>query len=642
MTSSLARSGSVRTTRNRWIGATLALVLTAGGALAQVAPPAAAETVVAAAAAPTVTSITASAELNIRPVERAWKLKVKVSKPVLAGELTITDEFGDTVRTVEVNKSNTKNVVTATWDGRDDTATDVPEDVDYTWELVMPAKDGSGNLTDAGERVTGTVHVINESLGEMQGVKPKISDTTPVTGQTIKAKPGTWTPSTGISYTYQWYRDSVANEIANADGASYTVTTADFGHTLLVKVSGVVDGWTADSTDRVSAATAAVGKGTLSPTPTPKITGTPKVGETLTAVPGNWGDHVTPSYQWYQVLASGKKKALAGETASTYVVAAELVGKRVRLRVTGSATGYVDTSRYSKTTAKVAKGKFSDAQAPAIYVPGSAPTVGMTLVAVPGTYTPAATSYSYQWYRLKGTTKTAITKATKDTYTTKSSDAGYSFMVQVIGKRAGYTNAAKLLSPATSAVQAGILGVKPQLSDTTPTVGDVLSVTAATGASAWGPSGVTVSYAWYADGSPVGTDPTYTVAGADAGKAITVELTGTLTGFVPVTMASAASEKVAKAVFDTDPDVIDLVLSTEYLHHTITAKVETAEGSPTPDSVAWQWYTVSGTTATPISGAITNVLDFSADTNGTYRVVATITKAGYETLVLTKDKDVSQ
>lgn len=638
MTSSLPCSARARTTGViRWLGAVLAIVV-AAGALEQAAPVATAAPVESAAAVPKVISIATSGTLNVRPAERAWTLEVKVSKAVLAGELTITDGFGDTVRTITVPKSNTKLVVSTSWDGRDDTDTDVPENVSYTWQLVMAAKDGSGNLVNGdGSGVTGTIDVINASLGTMKGSTPKISDTTPVTGQTLRAVPGSWTPASGVHFSYQWYRDSVANEIPFADGATYTVTTADYGHALLVRVSGVKDGWSADPVDRVSAPTAHVGKGKLSTTSTPKISGTPRVDHTLTADPGKWGAGVLLSYQWYKVSSRGKKTAIVAETSSTYVVAPDLAGRKLRVRVTGSATGYADTAVYSKVTRKVTKARFAVAGTPTIDVPGSLLVVGETLTAETGTYMPAATGFSYQWYRVKGARKTAIKKATKATYTVKASDKGYAITLAVAGRRAGYKNSGSVFATtATPAVQAGISGVTPKLSDTTPAVGQVLSVTGSTNESRWKPAGVMVGYTWYAGTTEVGTGSTYRVRAGDYGKTIRVVLTGALDDYAAVAKKSATSSRVSKGVFNTDD--IDLFLDVDYLKGIMTAEVA---GSPTPDSVGWQWYRVNGKVVTLISGETSNSLDFHSDPTGTYRVVATIAKAGYKTLILTKTKDLA-
>ncbi|GAA2128074.1 hypothetical protein GCM10009825_06920 [Arthrobacter humicola] len=84
--------------------------------------------------------------------------------------------------------------------------------------------------------------------------------------------------------------------------------------------------------------------------PVPIITGTAKVGSTLTAVPGAWAvSPVTLSYQWYH---SGT--AVVGATAATYVVPSGDLGRTITVKVTGAKTGYTTTSRTSAGT-KVAQ-----------------------------------------------------------------------------------------------------------------------------------------------------------------------------------------------------------------------------------------------------------------------------------------------
>jgi Tol biopolymer transport system component/surface antigen len=83
---------------------------------------------------------------------------------------------------------------------------------------------------------------------------------------------------------------------------------------------------------------------------TPTITGTAKVGATLTAHPGKWGPAgVQLRYQWY---ASGT--AITGATAAALKLAAAQHGKRITVKVTASLTGYATATLTSKATAKVA------------------------------------------------------------------------------------------------------------------------------------------------------------------------------------------------------------------------------------------------------------------------------------------------
>ena len=72
----------------------------------------------------------------------------------------------------------------------------------------------------------------------------------------------------------------------------------------------------------------------------PTISGTPQVGQTLTANPGSWNSDTTPtfSYQWERCDANGAGcAAVAGATAQTYSVQSADVGGTIRVAVTATA-----------------------------------------------------------------------------------------------------------------------------------------------------------------------------------------------------------------------------------------------------------------------------------------------------------------
>src|SRR4029079_13322476 len=118
--------------------------------------------------------------------------------------------------------------------------------------------------------------------------------------------------------------------IRSATAATYKVAPAHRGKRITVTVTGTKRGYL--TVARTSAATATVAAGTLSPAPTPKITGTAKVGYTLTAHPGTWGPSpVSLHYQW---RAGGG--AISGASASTYKIGGGGAGKRITVTVTGT------------------------------------------------------------------------------------------------------------------------------------------------------------------------------------------------------------------------------------------------------------------------------------------------------------------
>jgi hypothetical protein len=168
---------------------------------------------------------------------------------------------------------------------------------------------------------------------------------TPEAGQTLTALPGTWTPA--AAFSYQWYRDSTA--IAGATKVSYTLTAADYQHSITVRAVAARAGY--ESVTKASKATAPVKQGKLTAAGTPTISGTKTVGRTLTAKPGTWGPGKVPlAYQWYRGSAK-----ISGATKSTYKLTSKDAGKTIKVRVTSRTDAFAQVSMESKATAKIAK-----------------------------------------------------------------------------------------------------------------------------------------------------------------------------------------------------------------------------------------------------------------------------------------------
>ncbi|MHA7180411.1 S8 family serine peptidase [Arthrobacter sp. MDB2-24] len=239
-------------------------------------------------------------------------------------------------------------------------------------------------------------------------------------GSTLTATTAAWTAGTTLKY--QWYRTGVP--ITGATGATLALTAADLGQTITVGVTGSKTGYT--SITQSSARTAAVAAGTLSATK-PTVTGTTKVGYTLTANTGTWTSGATFTYQWFRTGVP-----ITGATGKTYALTAADLGKNISVGVTGSKAGYTNATVYSVRTAAVVAGTLT---APKPTVSGTT-RITYTLTANTGTWT-AGTTLRYQWYR----TGVAITGATAKTYKLTSADLGKTMSVGVTGSKAGYANA---------------------------------------------------------------------------------------------------------------------------------------------------------------------------------------------------------
>ena len=123
----------------------------------------------------------------------------------------------------------------------------------------------------------------------------------------------------------------------------------------------------------------------------PRISGTPKVGRTLAGSAGTWTP--TPATTTYQWLADGR--AIAGATTSKLKVGPTLVGRRISLRVTVGADGFLPATRTSAATAAVVRAAFAIRTGPRLT---GTPRSGGVLVVQTGNVSPTPAKLSYAWY----------------------------------------------------------------------------------------------------------------------------------------------------------------------------------------------------------------------------------------------------
>jgi hypothetical protein len=133
-------------------------------------------------------------------------------------------------------------------------------------------------------------------------------------------------------------------------------------------------------------------------------------------------------------------KTSTGATAVYTPVAAD-ANKSVSCRVTATSVDGV-TANQDATAKTVGLGSALTV------VAGKSPKItgtiaaGKKLTVSAGTWSPAATSYTYQWVTIVGTKATAISKATASSFTIPASLKGKTIGVIVTAKKAGYANGA--------------------------------------------------------------------------------------------------------------------------------------------------------------------------------------------------------
>ena len=242
----------------------------------------------------------------------------------------------------------------------------------------------------------------------------------------------------GSLYSYQWIRNdgTTATDISNAASSTYTLSDADVGKTIRVRVSFTDDrGYEETLT---SAPTTAVQPRPNSPaTGVPTISGTAQVGETLTSDISGIADadgltSVSYSYQWIANDASADAD-ISGQTGSTYTLVSADVGKTIKVRM-----GFTDDRGHEENLVSAATTAVQPRpNSPATGAPTISGTaqVGETLTADVSGITDADgltnVSYTYQWIANDGTTDTDVRGATNSTYTLSDDDVGKTIKLRV-------------------------------------------------------------------------------------------------------------------------------------------------------------------------------------------------------------------
>jgi hypothetical protein len=182
-------------------------------------------------------------------------------------------------------------------------------------------------------------------------------------GTTLTASNGTWTGSP-TSYAYRWERcDSAGGGCAAISGATskqYTVTSADVGHRLRVKVTATNAGGSGSATSGPTDVVQPSGNAPAN-TKLPSISGTAQQGSTLKVDNGTWTGTtpMTFDYTWQRCDTKGANCSTFiahSPSASSYTLGIADVGHTIRVEV--QAKNSVGSSYvYSAPTGVVAPAK---------------------------------------------------------------------------------------------------------------------------------------------------------------------------------------------------------------------------------------------------------------------------------------------
>ncbi|TQL55840.1 carboxypeptidase regulatory-like domain-containing protein [Subtercola boreus] len=219
-----------------------------------------------------------------------------------------------------------------------------------------------------------------------------------------------------------------------------------------------------------------------------------------------------------------------------------------------------------------------------------------TLTASPGSWSPTATTFTYQWksdYQV-------IPGATKSTFTPTLAEQGHRLNVAVTASAPGILPTTRTSAQTGPVLQDFYTPPVPTISGTV-VVGSTL--TARHGP--WRPAASpTFTYKWKRDGAVISgaTSTMYKLVVADMGKRITVDITGSAPNFVTITRSSAATTKVVRNFTAT---AIPTIVGSPIVGRTLTAKAGTWTPSPVSFRFTWLRNGVAIPGATASSYALT-------------------------------------
>ena len=536
-------------------------------------------------------------------------------EPTISGTAQVGETLTANTSGIADDDGLTNSTFSYQWVANDGTTdTDISGATDATYTLVagdegrtikvrVIVTDDLGNETTLTSAATEAVAAAPQPDSPATGL-PTISGTAQV-GETLTANTSGIADSDGLTtststYSYQWLADDA--EIGGATDSTYTLVAADEGRTIKVRVTVTDD--LGNETTLTSAATEVVATAPQPDSPAtgePTISGTVRVGETLTAETSGIADAdglttSTYSYQWLSDDAE-----IGGATGSTYTLVAADEGRTIKVRVIVTDDLGNETTLTSAATEAVAAAPQPDSPATGLPTIIGTAQVGETLTANTSGIADddglTTSTFSYQWVANDGTTDTDISGATDATYTLVAADEGRTIKVRVIVTD-DLGNETTLTSAATEAVAAAPQPDSPATGEPTisgtPQVGQTLIVNITGIADSDGLDSAVFAYQWLSDDAEIGgaTGSNYTLVDDDEGRTIKVRVTVTDDLGNETTLTSAATEAVAAAPQPDSPATGEPTISgTPQVGQTLIVNITGIADSDGLDSAvfAYQW-----------------------------------------------------
>ena len=546
---------------------------------------------------------------------------IRVGETLTAGISGIADEDGLTNVVFSYQwMADDTNIQGATAS----TYTLTEDDEGRTIKVTVSFTDAEGHQESRTSEPTGAVEAAPDTSATGQ---PTISGTVQV-GETLTADVTGIADEDGLDnavFGYQWMADDT--DIQDATDATYTLTKDNEGKTITVTVSftdaeGHQESRTSDPTGEVAA------KPNTQATGQPTISGTVRVGETLTADVTGIADedgltNAVFSYQW---MADDTN--IQDATGSSYTLVSDDEGRTIKVTVSFTdAEGNPETLTSDPTGEVAAKPNIQATGQPTI---SGTVRVGETLTAdVTGIADEDGLTnvvFSYQWMA----DDTNIQDATGSSYTVTEDDEGRTITVTV-----SFTDAEGNPETLTSD-PTGEVAAKPNTQATgqptisgTVRVGETLTADVTGIADEDGLTNVVFSYQWMADDTNIqdATGSNYTLVSDDEGKTIMVTVSFTDAEGNPETLDSDATGEVA-AKPNTSATGQPTISGTAQVGQTLTADVTGIADEDGLNQVvfSYQWIRNDGNADEDIAGATGSSYTLTGDDEGkTVKVTVSFT-----------------
>ena len=395
---------------------------------------------------------------------------------------------------------------------------------------------------------------------------------TPEVGKTLTCfnPESNWSGSRPLTFSYGWVRVGVG---IVASGATYTVQSADEGHSLQCEVTAKNSEGPAVAKSSPVAVVPPVPESIKPPTISPN---SPQPGATLFCSQGTWTASAQRfEYEWHR----GSEHLSA--TKNELKLPAGEAGYSVYCTVTAFNSSNRSASRSSEPVVVAEEG-------------GSPPTAPQERPVVEGTLEfghvltcaitwEEQTEVSYQWVRDKGlSSEVSLELGTSSTYVVVHEDEGHTLSCKTTARnRFGKTG------PLESSPPQHVKGGQPVFIGTTlevagnARVGETLTCPQGQWSGAPRP---TFAYEWKRNGAKIATGSAYKIVTEDRGTALTCFITATNSE------GTGTAESVALHVPGSPPEGETPTIEGEaVVGATLTCDRGTWTGAPTPTTFTYQW-----------------------------------------------------